>query len=88
MAGKGKPPPPPPVTSEPPPRFWHAFTGHGAASGSWTRDEGSAFYSCASNASPGALMAYAVPGGKKVFFGGWRNTAGGVETYANTTVCD
>jgi hypothetical protein len=66
---------------------WY-FKFDSAASGSWTRDAGSAFYSCASNASPGALMAYAVPGGKKVFFGGWKNTAGGVEAYANTTVCD
>ena len=57
-------------------------------SGTWTKDGGSAFFSCASNASPLALMAYGAVGRKKVFFGGGENTAFGVASYANTTVCD
>lgn len=64
------------------------FRFESASSGSWTRDAGTPFFSCASNASPMALIALAGPGQKKVFFGGWQNTAQGVEWYANTTVCD
>jgi hypothetical protein len=57
------------------------------AKGHWSQPN-PGFYSCAYTASPMALMAYAVPGAKKVFFGGIENTAGGVASYANTTVCD
>ena len=44
--------------------------------------------SCIRYLRPPARMAHIVRGGKKVFFGGWKNTAGGVEAYANTAGCD
>jgi hypothetical protein len=66
---------------------WY-FRFDSATSGSWSKDTGSPFYSCASNASPRALMTSDRAGTRKVFFGGIENTAFGVASYANTTVCD
>lgn len=66
---------------------WY-FQFDGPTKGHWSQATNPGFYSCAYTASPMALMAYDVPSAKKVFFGGSANTAGGVVSYANTTVCD
>jgi hypothetical protein len=64
------------------------FQFDGPATGHWSQASTSSFYSCAYTASPMALMAYDAPSARKVFFGGLENTAQGVKSYANTTVCD
>jgi hypothetical protein len=67
--------------------WYFKFDTGSKTSGTWTKDTGSGFLSCALNASPYALMAYDIPGAAKVFFGGLQNTSQGVASYANTTVC-
>jgi hypothetical protein len=65
---------------------WYFQFDANGSSGTWTKDSGTAFYSCAFNASPMALMAYDSASKKKAFFGGWENNPY-VSAYANTTVC-
>lgn len=64
---------------------WH-FKFNTATSGTWSKDTGSLAY-CASTVSPGAVMAFDVPTGAKVFFGGFQNFPHTVAV-GNTTFCD
>jgi len=64
---------------------WH-FKFSTATAGTWSKDTG-AFSYCASTVSPGAAMAFDVPSGAKVFFGGFQNFPQTVAV-GNTTFCD
>jgi hypothetical protein len=65
---------------------WY-FTFTSTSSGQWTK-AGDGLAQCALAAKPGARMAYDLPSGKSVFFGGEENRSpGGVVRYANTVVC-
>jgi len=57
-----------------------------STSGTWSKATGD-FSSCASNVSPGAAMAFDLPSGAKVFFGGFQNFPQTVAV-GNTTYCD
>jgi hypothetical protein len=64
---------------------WH-FKFNGPTSGTWSKDTGPFSY-CASTVSAGAVMAFDVPSGAKVFFGGFQDFPHTVAV-ANTTFCD
>lgn len=67
--------------------WYFRFDSVNRTTGRWTKDAGSGFLSCALNASPNALAAYDLARRAAVFFGGLQNTQHGVQSFANTTVC-